>query len=245
MENIYSFVNWTLLILFAVFTYYMFKNKDVNMLLFSKFKDYYDYMIGITGVDEKVVFNRDIIKTTEVKHTLQFPRCNHRKTHYYYVLSICGKRYTLTCDKGFTKWSDLRLLTKDDLKDEEIFSDNYDKWYYFNFKKRPPQKEIDRLYLCLQDVYDEDLVGISKMINMPIFMISRSGTNSVNIYERSPILSEIKGISSLLKPDRLYNDICFFIANVLNNNNPNITQISNKDKILKGGFDLKTSFRNM
>lgn len=222
------------------------------MLLLSNFKDYYDYMIGITGVDEKIVYNRGNIKNNIIdKRYDGFPKCPHTKKHHdYYILSICGKKYTLICDKKensdikyisgcFLKWSDLRLITMKDLEDTAIYSDVSDKWYYW-FSNDINYKKIEKTYEGLHNKSDSDLIKISKEINTPVFLI----TSTINIYDKTPILSQIGGIPGMLPADKLFHDICYFISNTLNNDKE-IIEISNKNKILKAGFDLKTSFRKV
>ena len=220
------------------------------MLLLSNFQDYYDYMIGITGVDPKIVFIRKKLKETKLKETLDFNLSHsYRNTkNTYYVLSICGKRYFIKSKKDTYdfKWSDFHLITKKDLADDNIFIDIrqfIDQKYIFRRSKR--SKKYD-LFDELHGISDDGLINISKKINMPIFVVtSTNRNNSIQLHENSPKLKDIKGISNLLEPKELFNNISFFIANVLNNSNPDIIQISNKDKIIKAGFDLKTSFRNM
>ena len=98
----------------------------------------------------------------------------------------------------------------------------------------------------LGGIYDKSLVELSKKLQVPVFVIisnSRS-TGDAIIDELHPNLSKIKGISTIYPPEILFNDLAFFIGNVLHNSIDNSHLIiSDKDKILKGGFDLKTSFR--
>ncbi len=223
------------------------------MLLLSNFKDYYDYMIGITGVDEKIVYNRSNItdKFLDNQNFYNFPRCsstNHY--HEYLILSICGKRYTLICDKkdnrdikyinyNFLKCSDLRLVTMKDLEDSCIYYDVTTFW-----DRHRSKRSIKNTYNELHGKIDSDLIEISKKIKIPVFLISSVGCNHTNIHSRTPILSQIGGIPGMIPPDKLFNDICYFISNIINNDKKMI-EISNKDKILKAGFDLKTSFRKV
>ena len=174
----------------------------------------------------------------------------------------------------FPRWSDFHLITKKDLEDDESFVTIAgfvdDGWWYndksegvINFsgrrrikrsegtpriKKKDKDKEerIDYIFNNLHGILDNGLIEIHKKLGVPIFAITGSGRlNQVHLHDQSPVLKDIKGIQALLDPLQLFNDISFFIANTLTNCNPEIVQISNNDKIVKAGFDLKTSFRNM
>lgn len=223
------------------------------MLLLSNFQDYYDHMIGVTGVDSKVIFHRKKIKETEFKEkNMGFNlRSSYLLTDFaYYVLSICGKHYFIKTNKSknfILKWSDFHLITKEDLADEKVFHDIRQfifTDYYFRSRKTK-EDQIEVLFSKLHGIPSNGLINIHKKLNIPIFAVISTGHSGSEgrLHEKSPKLADIKGISGLLDPKQLFNDISFFIANVLNNCNPDIIQVSNKDKILKGGFDLKTSFR--
>lgn len=90
------------------------------------------------------------------------------------------------------------------------------------------------------------MVDISIDINSPVFIINGWSRRSedISIDEYVPKLIDIRGISGLIPAETIFNDIAFFISNVLTNRKKDVS-ISNKDKIIKGGFDYKTSFRNM
>jgi len=222
------------------------------MLLLSNFQDYYDYLIGITGVDPKIIFHRKKLKEIKFNENLNFNLSHYdrKSKDTYYVLSICGKRYFIKSKKEHWdfKWSDFHLITKKDLADDNIFTDVrhfIEPRYFFHKSIKLKKDKINDLFNKLHGVYDVGLVNISKKINIPIFVIVSNNRNSITLHENSPKLKDIKGISKILEPKQLFNDISFFIANVLNDSNPDIIQISNKDKIIKAGFDLKTSFRNV
>jgi len=220
------------------------------MLLLSNFRDYYDYMIGVTGVDEKVIFHRKKLIKTEfpIKIKLNLnSRSNITEDCDYFILSICGKFYLIKSNKprfSLTKWSDFHLITKKDLLNNkvlvEIESIASIRQYYK--QKKSKEERIKHLLSKIHGVYDKGLVNISKKINAPIFVVISTGLNT-RLHERSPKLVDIRGVSTLLDSKQLFNDVSFFIANTLNDCNPPIVKISNKDKIIKGGFDLVTSFR--
>lgn len=216
-----------------------------NMILISKFKDYYDFMVGITGIDKKVIFQRGEIKFDgELKIDFVFPHGYYypstgRIEPTYHILSICGKRYTLIESKDKqvkSEWKNFRLVSIDDLKNKDIFNQLCP---WGERKKMTSEKLLKRLH----GVESKSLIEISKKIRSPVFLISGVGYKVV-INNKSPILKEIKGISKLIDPKTLFLDISFFISNVLTEPRPMI-KVSDKVKIEKAGFDVKKSFRRM
>jgi len=228
------------------------------MKLISNFKDYYDFLIGKYGIDDNIVFNRTIFKGNvdfyvecdslpNIVHV--YP--NDNKNYYsklidFYCLVICGKMYLLI------QYPDesLKLISEFDFENENIYHEvAIDIIGYKNFRKKKKITEKD-LQKEVIGKYNKNLIGIHKEIKSPIFIITRAvgrTTSPITISERSPILRDIKGIPSLIPAEDLYKDIIYFIGNVINNNpdEGKINNISNRDKIIKGGFDPITSFRNM
>jgi len=234
------------------------------MKIISKFKDYYDHMLNKYGIDPKIIFVRTKLKKTIVSRQLNinfdqkyYP--NHERLednqYTFKILVVCGKYFVIKArrDKD-SRISNYSLVTRKDLDDPKVYSDVKNVIYYnsgsfFIRMKTKKEKNLDLLYqkeLC--GVYSQEMVEISKEINCPIFIIDSYAkyVYEVRLNPNIPNLSKIKGIQSLLPPETLFNDIAFFIGNVLNNNpDDKMVVVSNKDKIIKGGFDLKTSFRNM
>lgn len=233
------------------------------MHLISNFKDYYDFLIGKYGIDPNIFFKRTKLSPTYFYKIncpglpsaiySEYPH-NEEETIYFNWLVICGKLY-LTSSKG----KEEKLVTNDDIKDKRILNEIFghlhikERFEYYLKRKEKRDFDIEKFY----GIYEKDMIKVHKETKSPIFKITRVGMSydknskkyveEIYIDDDSPILKNIKGIPSLLKPDDLYKDLVYFIGNVINNNpDPSkIDNISNKDKIIKGGFDYITSFRNM
>ena len=85
---------------------------------------------------------------------------------------------------------------------------------------------------------------VSKVIKHPVFSYGIE-YNSFIVDENIPCLSEVG--YSCDDPIQFYQKLCWYISNMINNSSdikPPV-EIGNSDKIVKHGFDLKTSFRNM
>jgi hypothetical protein len=218
------------------------------MLVISNFKDYYDFLIGKYGIDKKIVFNRTNFETTTFYNIncSSYPShiYEHERCIYFYWLVICSKLFLVMEEEKKSK-----ILSEEDLNDQRIWNQlMYSSMDFLTFKKRN-QRSKDMILKSFLNVEEKDLIKIHKKIKSPIFMISRTGiynhVSYVEIFERCPNLSKIKGIPLLIPAEQLYVDIVSFIGNVINSDEDKIVNISNKDKIVKGGFDLVTSFRNM
>ena len=92
------------------------------MKLISNFKDYYDYMIGITGIDNKVVFHRGNLSVPDERVYSDFCCQQHEGKHRFFLIAICGKRYfamqiVANREEYYSlDWKKFRLITKEDLK---------------------------------------------------------------------------------------------------------------------------------
>ena len=98
------------------------------MKIISKFKDYYDYLLGKYGSDPKCVFDRTKKIETAINHQLDFNCTSCDQNLYdpdhifnYRLLVICGKYYPLIAKGGVTKSSNFRLITESDLEDDRIY----------------------------------------------------------------------------------------------------------------------------
>lgn len=238
------------------------------MIIISQFKDYYDHQIEKYGRDEKVILDRRELPVTGVEKGLTFklPQDYSHNRNFpdkpddilYRFLVICGEWYIIKIlrkdDNNF--WDNFSIVTKEDiLENDKIFhsvsriiGSKDSRSYYRKRSWLKLKEDEDRSYTFdyLNGVYDNSLFEISKEIKRVIFVIKQHDIRfeKVKFYERSPILSKIKGVAGILPPEIIYPKISHFIANKLNEPKE-MVEISDKSKIVKAGFDLKTSFRNM
>lgn len=210
------------------------------MKIHSRFKDYYDYVEHLYGGDPKLIYNRDTLgfkSLTYHEDTHNYPRFyslyDEIRLYEYVGLSICGKFYILyrkshsfdtykIVEDGFSNIEYGKHLTR-----------------YFNNLSRDNYKK---------GVHYDYLDNASKECGQPVFLFKLENLShgcSINLNNIAPKLGEI-GIGSLIKPEQIYQDIAYYIGNVINHGvdiHPP-TQVQDKDRIVQHGFDIKQSFRH-
>lgn len=224
------------------------------MKIISNFKDYYDsvaYAYG--GGDPKIVYvRRDLadntqttfVKKSELKMTSLFdyrtwaqrsagPLTDSIPTY----LCIAGKSFLLLTKLG----SHEPLFYRSVDGAEQYVNDRYaaHRWYahdlvvddMFNGKKEHPE-----------------LVAICQALKQPVFQytirVADDGKRQFVVFNKIPNLSKM-GIAKFYPPEMLYQDLSYFMGNTINGS-PDIDPpvlVSNKDRIIQHGFDIKTSFR--
>lgn len=228
------------------------------MLIISKYKDYYDHVLKKTGIDNKIVFNRGTFEKQiyYIKSSNGLNLCpkNLLSNKYerelkklpivdFSILIICGKPIFIKTIKEVDS-----IVTIEDLKDKDVYSDlsNIVKFGYFEYYKIKKEKRKEYLHgkIYNNDSCTKEIDQLSRNLKSPIFKIIKWDKEEIMVAYNSPILSEIKGIPEMFPAEKLFNEISFYIGNVINAD-PEIVEVSNKSKILKAGFDLKTSFRNV
>lgn len=217
------------------------------MKIISKWKDYYDYIPHLYGgPDYRIVYNRNLEvhidrSNWDRSKLLELPYNPFRHKDYTYSLkwlSFCGRYYLLVSRElssvkydyrnieEFNKW---KILNEKDhgMIFHKIFQKST-RWWKEKYEKYDDLINVKNSYL---DV-------MSKNIKMPVFVID---PNNCDV----PNLSEL-GLPAFVSAEQAYQDISFYIANVINDNadmNPPV-DVSDKDKIVQHGFDFKQSFRH-
>lgn len=203
------------------------------MLIVSKYKDFYDYLSGVWGVDPKLVLDR-----REFEHPEFFKR-----SPQVVVLYICGKVI-----EGF--WDGENFYFGESLsKFGEIKEPFYKRWHFsphhelrtryvdFKFTADVPLGRTERYDINVEPM--DDTKGINLKENCPILMVNRYGKDK---YHRFPILSKMN-VSSILKPEVIYQMLVDWYSernNELEKRQDNQTDIQ---KLINKGFDKKESFR--
>lgn len=215
------------------------------MLIKSNYKDYYDYVAHVYGGGDPVVkyirekfpvpedkISKGYIPTSfEVEVTseiTQLPgRYYYRDDPYSYKwLIIAGKYYLLRSKQvAYELAEPYQLYHSDDPK-------------------------LMALYIGADG--GKPLIELSRQLKAPVFMISdtrsyygRQQSFHAQIEYNIPVLKDY-GIPSIIPAEQMYQDISYFIGNVMHESPdtaPPVT-ISDKDRIVQHGFDLKKSFRH-
>lgn len=239
------------------------------MIIISKYKDCYDFLSTIYGVDKKVIYNRKECKITNEQFSKMKPYVEKLIGHWdseyriptsninlfekeFYYQWICVNSKMFLClskiiiptytNKGFTITTreQFQVITKEDFN----YINQYERKNY-GLKNFKYEKYIG-------DIVNSNIVEISKIINQPIFNLSELAKYCYNpklkcekeYYDIIPNLDKLH-ISSVYSVEQIYQDLNYFLVNVLKDS-PDVTppiEISDKDKIEGHGFDKKISFR--
>jgi len=204
------------------------------MKIISKYKDFYDYLQGIYGIDEKLILNRT--KGT----SKMFPKYTG-----LHILVICGKILEYVCfnnkyyfsedilqfneEKKLEKWGSWGgikpvYLINPGLNSNHIL--NFEKIYY-------PTLSEDKY-----NIYPE-IKELSK--TCPIFLYDK---DSKTIYQEFPSLKEL-GVNKVIDAIDLWILLSEWLGNRITEKEPIVPIGDDKTRILSAGFDLKTSFRNI
>lgn len=197
------------------------------MKIISKYKDYYDYLQGIYGVDEKLVLDRTKF-TQSIKYFTDY------KIIKFYI-----------CDwlvEGII-YNNKILFGKDIEQIAYSYNNNpeYQRWFY--------KKDTDEYYNILNPRYRIEV----KVLKQPKKL---SETQSINIKLNCPILVEtLKGDYEnfpILKDYNLVDvfspqDIWLMLSEWIGKSNDKLIVDIRTDiqKLVGKGFDSKTSFRKM
>ena len=202
------------------------------MKILSKYKDYYDYLSGIWGVDPKIVLDRRDFKHPEFYGA---PK--------KIVLYICGKRIEGFYD-GKSFYVGESLSKFGEIKEPR----KYPTWKFTTYHRSPEPSRFVTFkykssftstvdYLINVDITN-DLENYNIKENCPILM---SGIHN-NKFLRFPILEKMN-VGSILPPEVIYQMLVDWLSarNSEMEERPN-TQ-TDVEKLLSKGFSTKCSFR--
>jgi hypothetical protein len=228
------------------------------MIIQSKFKDYYDFCANIFGGgDPKVVYSRGRLapidarygSLVETKLTVETAECpllsptafNHRyaqrnwDTEVAYLI-VAGKLYLLSRQRGelWIGQKPYRIANeKDDL-----------------FKLNPWSSRATSFGIEAR-VEHPFLIELSRLVGGPVFVIeeitwtAHNRSAKVTVQGQCPILKDL-GMASIVPANTMYQDLAYFMGNLMHNT-PDVNPpavLSEKERIVKAGFDLKQSFRH-
>jgi hypothetical protein len=200
------------------------------MKIISPFKDYYDYVAHIYGEDNTIVYNRSSFNENKL------PSDGFRVPDLYYWTDDVNKAITQqfgTTDKHEYNRRWLCIMGKFYM---QVTTNTLDRssWKIVNYEFNRPNRE-----------YHTELMKLHKHIQAPVFAINRVYWRNFHIDTDIPILKD-SGIASIISPEKMYQDISYFIGNVLKDNPDTLppVNISDKDKLTQAGFDATISFRH-
>ena len=199
------------------------------MKIISKYKDYYDYLIGIYGVDEKIILDRTEFESFEILESkiITFFICGKTFDAYFYLPEkrfIFGQELLDRFPRGKDRY--FKWMSKRNKARENTYVSIYDEVYKRFYNAHP--------------LIAKDSEKINEKLNCPIICCISSVYlyNGTRNYVKYPKLSDL-GIQKILPPQEIYLMLAEWLAPKDNIED----KMTDKEKIVAAGFDLKTSFR--
>ena len=240
------------------------------MKIISKFKDFYDYKVAKYGVDEKLVYTRktyceyfqgffrdinidyriseddfnknlkDDIKPIDEKNIHKILFIGEKLIHLFFTENGVYTHFDIKNENDLRKLNDFQYkkeITFKDGKKFNIFSkfgNDWDNLLSFNRKK-----------LITYDIDKDDII-----LNGPMLLIEYIGECNNEKAKRyySPSLYKfiynpnLSQMGVYIDEDFVWQSLVEFLSNKRSEKEIN-PEVSNNNKILSKGFDLKTSFR--
>ena len=237
------------------------------MKIISKFKDFYDYKVEKYGVDEKIIYNR----ITKIFRS--FPRIftkNEVQPDYNNKILFVGDKIVLifkTKEKLYTQFDleDIELLKA---KSSNVRIKNF-----FYHMKDSELTFLDGNTIVVNSIVDVDLYEMLQMsrktfynffiknekdllnideednfLNEPIVLIEflenvkdHDKRRNISVYKRT-YNPNLKELGLYFDTDFIWQSLVEFLSNKRSEKEIS-PEVSNENKILSKGFDLKTSFR--
>lgn len=223
------------------------------MVIQSAFKDYYDFVANrYGGGDPKIVYVRKRIKEQYDANnggqrlavelpTWPFPYPDQLSNWYWEDRRRLEVAYLVAAARPY-------LLSRE--------ADNLERglggYTITDFsqmdKEKPRWRRLDFSFVGRESPV---LIELSRAVGAPVFVVEgvdrqwRKDGMVVYVNERCPVLKRL-GMARLTPPEQMYQDLAYFVGNTMKpvpDTEPPVA-VSNREKILKAGFDLKQSFRH-
>lgn len=189
------------------------------MILLRKRTDYYDYLIGIYGRDEKKVYDRKLDLTSD---EIYFEDVSKWRNTNIFDLYVCNRMYRVEQVKnGVWELHKFHKVNTD----------------YAGQRRHYRESQVSGL-----NDFEYYIPRPSRMMSDSPICIKGTFHRQDNLEGFTPILSTF-GIPSVLDAVELYSEVDMYISNRMTLNEVRSEQ-SDKNKLLSKGFDDKISFRH-
>lgn len=202
------------------------------MKIISKFKDYYDFLQGIYGIDEKIIYERHC----EHKHTgsdrwekggvykpLHISLKERHDGPDFLPIAVCGIIHCVYYYKGKFYFG----------KEVEQLSPLVKALFGARSSFDIPREAV---YV---NKYHLTSTKLNEQENCPVLLTDHYG-DELHAIIKNPKLADF-GFASYIDPKVLY----LQVSNFLSREKPIVDKRTNVEKIISHGFDKKTSFRNI
>lgn len=223
----------------------------IKIQIKSQFKDYYDHVAHkFGGGDPSITYLRN--RLTPLRHSygttfvdeivvvqdglMPLPYIDYGSCMDFKWLSVVGKRYLLVrTHTNYTLYTDWKIFTE---------KDHPELWQKMNIS-RGRFSRINSTSLDYVGVFSDSLVELSRKVRAPVFTFRCNRSNNAMVDGNIPILGDL-GMAKLISPEQLYQELSYFIGNVMKES-PDMmppTKMTDKEKITQHGFDNRISFRH-
>lgn len=194
------------------------------MRIISKYKDYYDYLSGVYGVDEKLVLDRREMYTPYIS---SMPTVDTYYIGEWMVqgFSVSGE---LLYGNEVSKYANQKRYIHYDAEKD------YTKAEYWII----PNGGYSNLYCLKEPKFLGDKCPTWKE-DCPIIEYIRKDT-----YKKFPLLRAVN-MQKVFKPEQVWLMLSEWLGKRITKNEPIVPVGDDKVRIQAAGFDLKTSFRNV
>lgn len=190
------------------------------MILIKKRPDYYDFLVGVYGRDEKKVFNR---REDLVSSDLYFNDLIRWRNTNIYDLLICERLYRVE-QVGEGVW-ELHKFHK-------VNTD------YSGQRRHYRESQVEDL-----PHFEYYIPAPTRMLTENPIAIKGAYHNDTKLEGLTPILSTF-GIPSVLGAEELYLEIDMYIGSWIDKQGESTSHQDDKNKLTSKGFDDKISFRH-
>jgi len=234
------------------------------MLIISKKKDYYDGVVGTTGIDKTIVYDRKMsdIESKDVTFPKVFKQAkdywkntnSYRNLNNYSFNEKYKKKYdyynyfiVFFCDKIYIGWE----FVKENIG-YEITNTKYITYDIIEVKKRL-KTEASKFYNenfddSVNSILNKSMMELHREYNSPTLVFDMNATSERYrmsrdrpIFRINPVLKSYE-FYKVFDTFSAFQEIQMFIGGVLTNPEENMIELSNDVRIKKHGFD-KFSFR--
>ena len=238
------------------------------MKIISKFKDFYDYKVAKYGVDEKLVYTRktyceyfqvlignisniyinyriseddfnknlkDDTKPIDKKNIHKILFIGEKLIHLFSTENGIYTHFDIKNENDLRKLNDFQYKKEVTFKNEKkfsIFSKFGSDWDYL--------LSYNRKKLITSDIDKDDII-----LNEPMLLIELIGTSKSSRYLYTYKFTYNPNLSQMgvyIDADFVWQSLVEFLSNKRSEKEIS-PEVSNENKILSKGFDLKTSFR--
>jgi hypothetical protein len=204
------------------------------MKIISKWKDYYDYLQGIYGVDDKLVLDR-----RNFHHTPEILTTTTNVVRFYIAGKVIEGYWK---DNKIYYGSKIKQFAKNDYKVPSYLKGKNEQWY-IDMPVLGKRNET----IAINKFIEEDIHNYNIKTNCPILLEAGDGNikfeekYSRNRFSSFPKLVDFD-LGSFISAHDMWIMLSSFLSSQIKDAVPNPEQ-TNKEKILAKGFDIKTSFR--